>query len=337
MRRSGNGTHMVNASNVRRTSMRSGNGRTLRALGLAGLVVGFVVAIMSGSGCSRKETLEHTRAGTRPEAIPQKATREPEATTSPEPVAGGTQPKELVPRGKRKEELADARLSKDGRPGGTPAAKADGERLREPPSPSIKRQLREMIGSKSQLSVAHISLGRSGRLAVDGIIASARITMESAQVKDGKAIASLDSILQNTLGENRYSFNEISIKTLERKGGSIPAHWDRNEAEFRKLLEGDKFDLVVASWCNWYEHTKYPSSLFDQPPLRMDIKKHYVIYVRRAKGGDFSYGLSHEEPSEFGKDKEQKAAQKKTASEIVKKEIQVLGELGQYLREAIQE
>ena len=195
-------------------------------------------------------------------------------------------------------------------------------------------EIQRNIQVGKSVNVAYVSLGESGRRAVDGLLATVGILTSTGSVEGVDKIPSLKAILDQSLGtKGQYKIEEVAIEALEED--TIPPTFSLDEDKFNDFLKNSEFDIVVVYSWNWYEHTKYKNYAWDEPPLEMDIDKNYSVYIGKEEVKTFSYSVSHSEPSGFSSDDEaqQKSARLQTARALVNNELSVWNQIQQYFQE----
>ena len=159
-------------------------------------------------------------------------------------------------------------------------------------------------------------------LAMDGLLASASIDMEELDLK----------LLQI---ENDSCGTEILLPSaLEKAGYNVTKITLKKGQTIKDVDTGMDYDIRIVTYRDLYEHKKYKRNYFDKPPLKLDITVHYNVSVLSSKKKEsFVKKIHHEEPSDFIKNEKQKAAQKKTAKELLSQTRDIIQNIVSWLNE----
>lgn len=172
-------------------------------------------------------------------------------------------------------------------------------------------------------TIAIVNCNYIGSLALDGYVSIMDILISFAKDKNAKG-TDIEDIIKAKYGK-KYQITNITVKTIEDSSTTVPSY-RLNTAALDEINKKDYF-LIVVTYYRWQEHTKYKYNSWDNPPLKMDIAKFYEVRPFGKEVKYFSYKSSHEEPSEYSKEKEQKSARKKTAAGLVVKQKELIKEI----------
>lgn len=167
---------------------------------------------------------------------------------------------------------------------------------------------------EGEVRVGLVELGQSGRLALDGMVALFSMVVD--EFKQDRNRHSLEDIVRRSLGKRaRIVCENFTYEHIEES--AAPPSWRLDEDRLAKVKDDQAFDVVIAHSTNAYEHTKYVRDLWDKPPLVIDVTYRYVVFVKGEKLDEFSFEVTHREPSDYGKDEEQKRERQATLTRII--------------------
>ena len=215
------------------------------------------------------------------------------------------------------------------------------EKLLQDSDPEIRACARFFMKRKKggPLTVAYLSIGSTGRRALDGLVSSVYI-LKAVTVLEKKGEMKKHAIerqLERVFGKNGYTLKRITVKSKKKKTRSVLKPLVIDKKRVMEIMQSGDYDIIISKHSHWYEYTKYVTNRYQTPPLKMKISYDFLVYVPALnKKKEFSFNVMHIESSKKSDKKKKQLAQARTGSKIYKNMIDTLKGVEEYLKTVLE-